>query len=393
MTNIKIQYLNVFKDRHGKTRAYARFNRKVKPIAIKARPVGSAAFMLEFEAAIKLQNQMEHERLLNKLADPAMADFARQVLDDPRKRATTIAWLYEQYKESTEWANLAPATRKSKANRFEEWLAPYGDLPWRDLTSVHVAAIRDEKRDTAPTVGTRRVKDISALYKWAGKVSVGLAVHMKNPADGVEDLPNTKINDDGSTGHKPWTPELIDQFLDVHTLGTMQHLAMRIFEFTGARVSDAYLMGPHTEYEPGQLRWVETKNAGKVDKKTGKTLSPTVTTTVLLPRLREAIEATRENATVIGLDTWLLTSRGQPFKSAKSFSTWFVKHAQRAGIPEGYTPHGIRKADAIRCAEGGATAKQLMALFGWSKMATAEEYVRMASQPKLAREAAKHLQK
>ncbi len=390
---IKIEYLNVFKDRHGKTRAYARLNRKVKPIAIKARPIGSAAFMVEFEAAIKLQESLVYERLLDRLTDPAMVDFARHVLKDPRDRATTIAWLFERYKQSAEWSNLKENTRKAKANRFEEWLIPYGDLPWRQLSSVHVAAIRDEKRDTAPTVGSRRVKDISALYKWAGKVSVGLAVGMKNPADGVEDLPNTKINDDGSTGHKPWTPDLIDQFLGVYGLGSMQYLAMRIFEFTGARVSDAYLMGPHTEYEPGQLRWVETKNSGKVDKDTGKTLRPTITTTVMLPGLREAIDAARDRAKIISLDTWLLSSRGQPFKSAKSFSQWFVKHALRAGIPEGYTPHGIRKADAIRCAEGGASAKQLMALFGWSKMATAEEYVTMASQPKLAREAAKHLQK
>ena len=390
---IKIKYLNVFKDRHGKTRAYARLNRKVKPIAIKARPIGSAVFMVEFEAAIKLQESLVYERLLDRLNDPAMVDFARHVLKDPRDRATTIAWLFERYKQSTEWSNLKENTRKAKANRFEEWLIPYGDFSWRELSSVHVAAIRDEKRDTAPTVGSRRVKDISALYKWAGKVSVGLAVGMKNPADGVEDLPNTKINDDGSTGHKPWTPDLIDQFLGVYGLGSMQYLAMRIFEFTGARVSDAYLMGPHTEYEPGQLRWVETKNSGKVDKDTGKTLRPTITTTVMLPGLREAIDAARDQAKIISLDTWLLSSKGQPFKGAKSFSQWFVKHALRAGIPEGYTPHGIRKADAIRCAEGGASAKQLMALFGWSKMATAEEYVTMASQPKLAREAAKHLQK
>jgi len=393
MTNIKVKYLNVFTDRHGNLRAYARRNRKVKPIPVKARPIGSAMFMVEFEAAIKLQERMLADRLMEQLTDPAALEFARAVFADPRKRATTIAWLFNQYKQSSEWSNLAENTRKSKANRFEEWLIPYGDLPWRHLTSVHVAAIRDEKRDTAPTVGSRRVKDISALYKWASKISVGLAVGMNNPAQGVEELPNTKVNSDGSTGHQAWTPELIDQFLGHYRFGTMQHLAMRLFEFTGARVSDVYLMGPDTEYEPGVLRWVETKNAQKVNKATGKKIKPTVTTTVMVPALRAAIDAAREQSKVVSLDAWLLSRHGKPFQSAKAFSQWFVKHAQLAGIPAGYSPHGIRKADAIRCAEGGASAKQLMALFGWSKMETAEQYVEMASKPLLAREAAKHLQK
>lgn len=40
--------------------------------------------------------------------------------------------------------------------------------------------------------------------------------------------------------------------------------------------------------------------------------------------------------------------------------------------------HGLRKAAATRCAENGATASELMAMFGWTKLQEAERYTRAA---------------
>lgn len=40
--------------------------------------------------------------------------------------------------------------------------------------------------------------------------------------------------------------------------------------------------------------------------------------------------------------------------------------------------HGLRKASAVTMAESGATAPELCALFGWSKLETAEIYIREA---------------
>ena len=52
--------------------------------------------------------------------------------------------------------------------------------------------------------------------------------------------------------------------------------------------------------------------------------------------------------------------------------------------------HGLRKAGATIAANNGATAHQLMAIFGWDTLKMAEEYTRKADQEKLAR-AAMHL--
>jgi hypothetical protein len=56
--------------------------------------------------------------------------------------------------------------------------------------------------------------------------------------------------------------------------------------------------------------------------------------------------------------------------------------AQVTGVPE--RAHGLRKAGASIAAENGATAHQLMAMFGWDTLKMAERYTRAADQKRLA---------
>jgi hypothetical protein len=46
--------------------------------------------------------------------------------------------------------------------------------------------------------------------------------------------------------------------------------------------------------------------------------------------------------------------------------------------------HGLRKAAAVILAENGATAAELCAIFGWSKLETAEIYIREAQKRRMA---------
>lgn len=52
--------------------------------------------------------------------------------------------------------------------------------------------------------------------------------------------------------------------------------------------------------------------------------------------------------------------------------------------------HGLRKAGATIAANNGATAHQLMAIFGWDTIKEAEKYTAKADQQRLA-ESAMHL--
>jgi integrase len=60
--------------------------------------------------------------------------------------------------------------------------------------------------------------------------------------------------------------------------------------------------------------------------------------------------------------------------------------AIRQGLPH-CSSHGLRKAGATIAAENGATAHQLMAIFGWNTVKQAELYTRNANRKRLAGEA------
>jgi integrase len=70
-----------------------------------------------------------------------------------------------------------------------------------------------------------------------------------------------------------------------------------------------------------------------------------------------------------------------------SFSNWFREMCNEAGVPKGYSAHGLRKASATRLADLGATAHQLMSWHGWATLREPERYTRGANNKKLARAA------
>jgi hypothetical protein len=83
---------------------------------------------------------------------------------------------------------------------------------------------------------------------------------------------------------------------------------------------------------------------------------------------------------------FIATSHGQPFRSAASLGNWFRSACVAAGVPGRL--HGLRKAGATIAADAGATAHQLMAMYGWRKLEEAELYTRQADRRRNAAVAA-----
>jgi hypothetical protein len=75
--------------------------------------------------------------------------------------------------------------------------------------------------------------------------------------------------------------------------------------------------------------------------------------------------------------TFLVNEHGRPFP-AVNVSAWFRDCCAEAGVPAGYTPHGLRKASAKMHADRGATTHMLMAWHGWLSIGEAERYTRGA---------------
>ena len=91
----------------------------------------------------------------------------------------------------------------------------------------------------------------------------------------------------------------------------------------------------------------------------------------ILPTLRRIIDASSCELTL------LINDLGRAFTDAgvgNKFRDW----CDQSGLPD-CTAHGLRKAGATIAAENGATAHQLLAIFGWDTLKQAQVYTKPAN--------------
>lgn len=283
---------------------------------------------------------------------------------EPQKPKTgSFKWLVSQYKGSAAFAALAPLTRQARDNMLlavlQDPLA--ADMPFGSISRANIKKGMD-KRASTPNAANNFLKTMSHLFKWA--VEAG---HMEtNPVAGVSKV---TVKTDG---FHTWTLEQVEKYRSHHKIGTKPRLAIDIMLFLGLRRSDAVVVGR------------QHMKDGVISLRTQKT-----GVWVHLPvfkHLQESIDATPT-----GDLAFLTTERGKPFSSGASFGNWFAKQCTNAGLPDECRAHGLRKAGATIAADEGATAHELMAMYGWSRLTMAETYTREADKKKLARGASERL--
>ncbi len=84
--------------------------------------------------------------------------------------------------------------------------------------------------------------------------------------------------------------------------------------------------------------------------------------------------------------TLLATSSGKPF-AKESLGNFFNKACRTAGVPPGYSLHGLRKAFCCRWAVEGMTAPQIAAMSGHLTLAEVQRYIEAVNREALARAA------
>jgi integrase len=239
----------------------------------------------------------------------------------------------------------------------------FADYRADEITGKYVRVLRDRKKHV-PNTANHRLKAMRGLFKWA--VDNNKAGVTENPTRNVAKL---RI---GSEGHHTWTVEEREAYKRRHPVGTMARLAYDLFIETGQRLGDVRTMGRHL-IRNGTLCFTQEKNRQR---------APMALELPITPALQESLDATPT-----GDLRFLVNAHGRPFASKKSFGNWFADRCAEAGLPKRCTAHGLRKAAATYHAELGASANELMALFGWRSLRTAELYVRKANQRKLAEQA------
>ena len=161
----------------------------------------------------------------------------------------------------------------------------------------------------------------------------------------------------------------MEQFELRHQIGTKARLALALLLYTGQRRSDVIRFGKQ-HVKLGALTFTQYK---------GRKRTPHKLTLPILPVLKRIIDASP-----CGDMTYLVNNLGRPFTEA-GFGNWFRDRCVEASVPG--RAHGLRKTGATFAANNGATAHQLMAIFGWRTLKMAEEYTRKADQARLARSA------
>jgi integrase len=285
----------------------------------------------------------------------ATLDGAKAPPKAPREK--TFFWLVDQYFRSPVFKRYDPLTTQlDKRGVLNRYCEAIGDLPYAALRKEDVERSRDKRSDT-PGAADKLVKYLRVMFKWA--IDAKHASH--NPAIGV-----AKINTE-SDGWHTWTPAEVDTYRKHHKLGTKARLTLELMMNVGARISDAARIGRQHETE-GWLKFVAWKNRNK---KSRKTIECPIT-----PELAAALAVTPT-----GDMTYLVNDLGRPF-TINGLGNKMRDWCDAAGLPQ-CSAHGLRKAAAVILAENGTTAPELCAVFGWSKLETAEIYIRKANQRKM----------
>jgi integrase len=356
----------------GSTKIYRRVQiargKGAKRIAIEA-DWGSKAFVDQYHLAIdELTSdtlQVVKDTPISKREIPA---------GDPR---ATLGWLYENYLASEEFSRLASSTQYMKKMRLRKIMEANRFVEWKNLKRSHIKEkLAKIKQDAGGKRGGDEArnsmkKDLSAIFKWA--VNEGYAHDdFINPCSGIKKLMPAKGT---QIGQRAWTQAEVDQFLDHHQLGTVQHLYMQMLISFGPRISDAWRLGKQNLVKPtGERGW----SIRFVTQKTGRTIEVPLTET-----LAQAIAACPSEHMQLLWTHWHQRTEKRPFKSVKTLANWFDLACATAGLPKGLTSHGVRKTCATKLAEH-STEYQLMAVFGWKRADEARPYIEAANKLKQA---------
>lgn len=264
--------------------------------------------------------------------------------------------------KSHKWQELEASSKAQQTGVAERFLATpiedgspirYGDLPIDELKRRHVLAILARWSQTPHAA--------ESILRLLRKLT-GAALDQ----EWIEIDPTFRVSYRPALGgFKAWPETALRAFEARWPLGSTPRTVYALALYQGHRRADV-----------ARIRWsdIEADAAEIVQSKTSRQVWIPV-----LAALEEALAA----APRLG-ETIIVTAYGQPF-SDKSLSMRMRAWCDAAGVPPGFTLHGLRKTLGKMLAEGGATTRQIMAILGHSSIQHAELYTREAEQRILAK--------
>jgi integrase len=174
-------------------------------------------------------------------------------------------------------------------------------------------------------------------------------------------------------GHATWNEQQIAAFEKAYPIGSKERLAFALALYTALRREDLISVGSH-DIRDGVLHFTPQKTRNK----TGISVAIPIH-----PKLKTVLDETPTEGS-----TFLKNARGERF-SPNVFTSWFLAIRRAAGIEEGLSVHGLRKACCRRLAEAGCTPHEIMAISGHTTLKEVERYTKAAERARMARNAMK----
>lgn len=373
----KLPYVQSFTAENGTQYNYLRFQQQSR-VELPKGPASGANFMAVYKLALKVAQakaKPAKERPVAKKRGPStgvtIRDRVNGYLNSHAFKKLAPRTKYDQ-------RNLLCGSRKSKT---PSWVDQYGDAIWDELTPKDFKRMLHARMDK-PMKARNWLKAVRSIVKdllASGEIEL-------DPTWGVP-LPQS----DNPDGYNTWELAYVRMYRDYWPSGSLQRLAFEMLYWTGAACVDVVKLSRDEIDAAGVFAFGRQKlrNTAK-----GGWSFPEVT-----PELRREWAACGVlTGTVVGLDGEVITEgemmsgpilrtpRGLPF-TAEHFSQMFRKWARQAGVPAGYSAHGVRKraaTDDAEDVENPATNAQLKAKFGWDTNAMADRYTAKADKRAIA---------
>jgi hypothetical protein len=272
------------------------------------------------------------------------------------------------------WDMLDPLTRDNYSHEIETFLdskspggGKWGDGPIEDFKPRHVRDIMEKLTPSRARIlmtVLRRMMKEAILQEWIEYDPTRVGI----------DLPKRR----NKNGHKAWPPHFCAKFELRWPLGTTARTAYELARWMAVRRSDIALLRHDqmvTKLIDGERvdGFLFVQHKGRNRDGAFEKFHP------ISEMVAEAIAA----RPVTG-DTVLAKADGSPY-NMKSLSSMMRRDwAPAAGIPAGYTLHGLRKAMGGMLADAGATAHQSRDVLGHATMKEVEFYARSRDQAKAA---------
>ena len=329
MTKIRLRGFQIFKDRHGKWRAYHRKTRV--PVDLDKTPLGSAEFFAECA----------------KIA--ALAE-AKAVKEKPG----TLGLLTRNYRASATFQDLAPRTQADYQGHFD-YLQPIADTPLIRFDRPLVVRIRDKAAASkGRRFGNYLKATLSVIFGWGAERGYLAG----NPASNIKAIRRARGTPDAN---RPWADA--ERYVVLENAPAHMRPAIALMMFTGLGPKDALAL-PRSHWRNGEIA---TRRA-----KTGEPVYWPI------PGALDAIlrEAPNHSAT-----TLCASSAGRPWTICGFRASWRtlrIRLERDGEIGPGLTLYGLRHTVAVILREAGHDERTIADALGQKTIEMARHYAKGA---------------